>query len=284
MAISKSSALINQYREFSIAIDSYKNKKIEGRIYHASRHTSIPFEGLIEMARFLEAIFDEISYPMPSMDQRKFNKVRKLPRVELRSHEIKTDELEKGKLMTIRLAIRHRYNASWQGIVTFLESGEEYGFISFLDLVKMLDKKLQGEPLKEDQVKGEPVCRITVDEYDSHCLEGNIHQISSEKKFYFYSTIQLMQHMERILNSDHESVKVMNNQALGVYREKGKKATFVIRILFQENATWQGRICWKDTSQIMNFRSFLELIKLIDSAMMSVDMWREKEEREARTI
>ncbi|MBT9776905.1 hypothetical protein GPL15_10350 [Clostridium sp. MCC353] len=66
---------------------------------------------------------------------------------------------------------------------------------------------------------------------------------------------------------------------MSVYREKGKKATFVIRILFQQNGTWQGRICWKDTSQIMNFRSFLELIKLIDTALQSVETWHEAEQK-----
>ncbi|WP_242984565.1 hypothetical protein [Clostridium sp. chh4-2] len=277
MAISKSSALVNQYREYSIAIDSYENKKIIGRIYHASRDTAIPFEGLIEMARFMECIFDEINYPMPSMDQRNFNKIKNLPKMEVKTSDYVGDTVVKGGLMTVKLSIKHRYNASWQGIIKFVESGEEYGFISFLELVKLLNKHLQGETNEEDQIKRESLCRITVDEYDSHCLEGNIHQISSEKRFCFSSTIQLMEHMERMLAPDQESSKVVNNQALGVYRGKGKMATFVIRILFQQNATWQGRICWKDSSQIMNFRSFLELIKLIDSALLSVEMWNDEE-------
>ncbi|WP_252198287.1 hypothetical protein [Clostridium sp. MCC353] len=279
MAISKSSALINQYREFLIAIDSYEDKKITGRIYHASRSVSIPFDGLIEMARSMETIFDEIHYPMPSMDQRNFSKVKNPPKMELRTVEAEQDEAKKGRLMTARLSIRHRYNASWQGNAAFLESGEEYGFISFLELVKLLNKQLKGESESGEWENGEPVCRIAVDEYDNHCLEGNIHQIVSGKKHYFCSTIQLMDYMERILNSPHNISNVINNQALSVYREKGKKATFVIRILFQQNGTWQGRICWKDTSQIMNFRSFLELIKLIDTALQSVETWHEAEQK-----
>ena len=142
MAISKSSALINQYREYSIAIDSYENKKIIGRIYHASRDTAIPFEGLIEMARFMECIFDEINYPMPSMDQRNFNKVKNLPKMEVKTSDYAGDAVVKGGLMTVKLSIKHRYNASWQGIIKFVESGEEYGFISFLELVKLLNKHL----------------------------------------------------------------------------------------------------------------------------------------------
>lgn len=280
MAISKSSALINQYREFIIAIDSYEDKKVVGRIYHASRGVSIPFDGLIEMDRFMETIFDEIHYPMPSMDQRNFSKVKNLPEMVLRTVETDHDSVKKGRLMTAKLTIRHRYNASWQGIISFLESGEEYGFISFLELVKLLNKQLQGEPKNGEWENGEPVCRVAVDEYDNHCLEGSIHQIASGKKCYFCSTIQLMEYMDMILNSTHDIGKVVNNQTLGVYREKGKKATFVVRILFQQNGSWQGQICWKDTSQIKNFRSFLELIKLIDTALQSVETWREAEQKE----
>lgn len=279
MAISKSSALINQYREFSLAIDSYDNKKITGRIYHASRAAAIPFEGLIEMARFLESIFDEIQYPMPSMDQRKFNKTKNFNKMELKTADTEQEEMIKGRLMTVRLSIKHRYNASWQGIMKFLESGEEYGFISFLELVKLLNKHIMGEQKAKEQISGDPVCRITVDEYDSHCPEGNVHQAASAEKFYFCSVIQLMEHMDRMIHSDQVSGKVLTNQALGVYREKGKKATFVVRILFQQNGSWQGKICWKDTSQIMNFRSFLELIKMIDTALLSVETWNEEDER-----
>jgi hypothetical protein len=47
----------------------------------------------------------------------------------------------------------------------------------------------------------------------------------------------------------------------------GAQKTFVIRILNQQNATWQGVITRVDKKEERPFRSLLELIKLIDSAL-----------------
>lgn len=41
----------------------------------------------------------------------------------------------------------------------------------------------------------------------------------------------------------------------------------MVRIISQENATWQGQVTWLDREQSENFRSMLELIKLIDAAV-----------------
>jgi len=43
--------------------------------------------------------------------------------------------------------------------------------------------------------------------------------------------------------------------------------TFVVRIYGQENATWQGEVHWTRGQKKLNFRSALELMKLIDSAL-----------------
>lgn len=45
------------------------------------------------------------------------------------------------------------------------------------------------------------------------------------------------------------------------------KETFVVHILSQENATWQGQVTWLGREETLNFRSFLELVKLMDNAM-----------------
>lgn len=42
---------------------------------------------------------------------------------------------------------------------------------------------------------------------------------------------------------------------------------FVIRILNTQNATWQGTVTWTDGKRTEAFRSALELIRLIDSAV-----------------
>ena len=47
----------------------------------------------------------------------------------------------------------------------------------------------------------------------------------------------------------------------------GELETFVIRIMNTQNATWQGTVTWTDGKKEVAFRSALELIKLMDSAM-----------------
>ena len=44
-------------------------------------------------------------------------------------------------------------------------------------------------------------------------------------------------------------------------------ATFKIRILFRQNAGWQGSVYWLESKQESQFRSVLELILLLDSAL-----------------
>jgi len=46
-----------------------------------------------------------------------------------------------------------------------------------------------------------------------------------------------------------------------------KPQSFLVRIAHTQNATWQGKVTWVESNQIQDFRSALELIKLIDGAL-----------------
>ena len=48
-----------------------------------------------------------------------------------------------------------------------------------------------------------------------------------------------------------------------------KSNTFMVEIKSTKNESWQGTIRWIDGKKEENFRSALELIKLIDSALDS---------------
>ena len=51
----------------------------------------------------------------------------------------------------------------------------------------------------------------------------------------------------------------------------GKLATFYVRILFRQNASWQGSVAWLEGGSEQRFRSVLELLLLLDSALTSVN-------------
>lgn len=45
--------------------------------------------------------------------------------------------------------------------------------------------------------------------------------------------------------------------------------TFVVKVLDTQNSTWQGTVSWTDSGKQEQFRSALELIRLIDSTVVS---------------
>ena len=47
---------------------------------------------------------------------------------------------------------------------------------------------------------------------------------------------------------------------------KKNTGTFVLKILNRQNSTWQGNITWVEKQKSENFRSALEMLKLIDNA------------------
>jgi hypothetical protein len=51
------------------------------------------------------------------------------------------------------------------------------------------------------------------------------------------------------------------------HRRPGKLASFAVKILFRQNASWQGSVTWIEGKQEQGFRSALELIFLINGAL-----------------
>ena len=45
------------------------------------------------------------------------------------------------------------------------------------------------------------------------------------------------------------------------------KESFLIKVQFKQNATWQGTIAWIEGDKVQSFRSTLEMLKLMDSAI-----------------
>lgn len=52
--------------------------------------------------------------------------------------------------------------------------------------------------------------------------------------------------------------------------QKGRCATFELQILFRQHTSWQGILVWKDQNVEQSFRSVLELVLLLDSALRDV--------------
>lgn len=70
---------------------------------------------------------------------------------------------------------------------------------------------------------------------------------------------------------NNTSKNMLNLQKGGLLTVKNgaemRQSTFVIKILNKQHSTWQGSITWVEEQRIENFRSALELLKLIDGAL-----------------
>ena len=63
----------------------------------------------------------------------------------------------------------------------------------------------------------------------------------------------------------------LDAQPASAPRKKGSGTTFELKILFRQHSSWQGILLWKEKRISHNFRSVLELVILIDSALRSAE-------------
>lgn len=68
---------------------------------------------------------------------------------------------------------------------------------------------------------------------------------------------------------DGKRVKVMSDEEL--LKQHGDLGTFILRVQHRQNNSWQGRITWAEQDKTLCFRSIWEMMKLIESAIESVD-------------
>ena len=52
---------------------------------------------------------------------------------------------------------------------------------------------------------------------------------------------------------------------------KGSRATFELKVIFRQHTSWQGVLRWRDQKIEHSFRSVLELVMLMDSALKSME-------------
>lgn len=73
------------------------------------------------------------------------------------------------------------------------------------------------------------------------------------------------QFIEKKNSKTQEAVRVMDKDE--VINQSGDQATFIVHVQYRQNATWQGQVVWAEKKITKNFRSALELLKLIDNAL-----------------
>ena len=119
---------------------------------------------------------------------------------------------------------------------------------------------------------------VCVDENREGVLSGRIYNGSVEEGRSFRCLTEFLREMEDILSkaefpkpfTAQRTFGAISREAAvlpGTEKKVGREATFLVRVLFRQNATWQGSVTWQEGKQKQSFRSALELIFLINSAL-----------------
>lgn len=134
------------------------------------------------------------------------------------------------------------------------------------------------------------VC-VCVDKVQKGSYRGRIWHQYSDKAVEYDGTISMIHKMEQLydqwnfpqsstrqrgFNERYKKVRVPLSEAgeeetyldrERVWNENGDKGTFIVRVKYRQNSTWQGEVIWAEKNEKQYFRSALELLKMMDSAL-----------------
>lgn len=121
---------------------------------------------------------------------------------------------------------------------------------------------------------------VCVDDYGNSVPKGRIYHPYCAEGIAFSSLIQFLTELQGILEDidfpkayrsarSFADVREHTTGPPGTDSRTGAQATFAVKILFRQNASWQGSVVWLEEKKEQSFRSVLELILLLNSALQT---------------
>jgi hypothetical protein len=119
---------------------------------------------------------------------------------------------------------------------------------------------------------------VCIDSYQDGIFQGRFYGPDGTAQS-FRSLSQFLVMMEQMLEQSNEPQSDTNHRsfsavlppsAAGIHRDssrRGLRATYELQILFRQHTSWQGIVLWQEQHREQRFRSVLELILLMDSAL-----------------
>jgi len=129
-------------KTITISVDSYDDLLIQGEIYHNSFEEGKCFSNLMQMLLNIEDILDEMKFPRPALEKRRFSRFDGMSNFSAASDVSPEFQIKTGKLSTFKVKVIFRQNASWQGSIAWIEGNSEEPFRSALELVFLMDSAL----------------------------------------------------------------------------------------------------------------------------------------------
>lgn len=119
---------------------------------------------------------------------------------------------------------------------------------------------------------------VCVDSYNNGIPQGRFYNPHLTTGKTFHSLMHFLQEMEQTLDMMDFPKAFTATRTFATPPEStagppgsecqvGRQATFAVKILFRQNASWQGSVTWLEGKREQSFRSVLELILLLNSAL-----------------
>ena len=119
---------------------------------------------------------------------------------------------------------------------------------------------------------------VCVDAYENGAISGRFYNPDINTGQEFASLMEFLKAMDRTLDvmnfpqsftaaRTFAPAPTAPSEAADPGSRTGRIATFAVKILFRQNASWQGTVIWMEEGREESFRSALELIFLMDSAL-----------------
>lgn len=138
----------NEYRTTQVCVDDRQDGRFSGRLYNPYWEGGVPFSSVMEFLTRMEELLDQMQFPQSFTAKRAFAGPPGQGPV---SQPL---DMRQGREATFYLKVLFRQNASWQGTVRWVETGQEESFRSVLELLLLMDSAASSQQVKKPTSAG----------------------------------------------------------------------------------------------------------------------------------
>lgn len=125
-----------------ICVDDILNDDVSGRLFTQYNNEPIVILNSMQMFNQMEDMYDRINFPQSSVRIRGFGKATNSVVAQERISQVRTstDLMEfRGGKATFAIDVTSRQNATWQGVIYWIEEDILKEFSSFMDMLALID-------------------------------------------------------------------------------------------------------------------------------------------------
>lgn len=137
----------------NICVDDSVQGEISGRVYHCYAEEPWEFCNVVQLIRYMEGFYDRIHFPEAAFLLRSFDAVRQQRREEFPEKIADRDYVmqQRGRCATFCVYVQYRQNATWQGVLCWVEKDKDVEFRSVLELIVLIDNALSMKRTAEEK-------------------------------------------------------------------------------------------------------------------------------------